>query len=129
MRLTKRPCIERDKTGRGCPNYAAPGKSRCEDHEREHQLAGWAEGRTGKRGVRPGWAKTRRKVIREQRGKCARCGAPATTVHHIDGVAANEDRANLVGLCADCHKIADAEVREAGRARREASPLARRKRR
>jgi len=124
----KTPCIERIPDGRGCPHYAVEGKSRCAEHARERQQAGWAEGRTGKRGIRPGWRAVRNRVVREQHGKCSRCPAPATSVHHIDGVAANEDRANLVALCSDCHKAADREVRDALRRRREASPLAPRRR-
>lgn len=124
----KRPCIERDANGRGCTEYAVDGGSRCAEHAREHQQKGWAEGRTGKRGMRPGWRAVREKVLREQRGKCKRCPAPATAVHHIDGVAANEDRSNLEGLCSDCHKIADREVRDAMRARADSHPWARARR-
>ena len=129
MSGVKRPCVERLPNGRGCPQYAAEGKSRCEEHEVARQQAGWAEGRTGKRGVRPGWRATRTRVIREQHGKCGRCPAPAISVHHIDGVAADEDRSNLIALCTDCHKTADREVRDAARQRRDASPMAPRRRR
>jgi 5-methylcytosine-specific restriction endonuclease McrA len=128
----KRPCIERMPDGRGCRNYAVEGKSRCDEHERERRRNAAAEGRTGGRmGSRPGWKALRAKVWSEQGERCARCGCKPTgyEVHHRNGIGTDDTRANLEGLCEPCHRRADEEVRDANRARREASPMARRRRR
>lgn len=59
-----------------------------------------------KRAVSPAM---RRRVIAEQDGICARsyCEAPATDVDHILPLwlKGKNDRANLEGLCADCHAV------------------------
>ena len=51
----------------------------------------------------------RERVLKEQDGICARsyCEAPATDVDHILPLwlKGKNDRANLEGLCADCHAI------------------------
>ena len=35
LRMPRRACIHREPDGRGCPNYARPGSSRCVEHARE----------------------------------------------------------------------------------------------
>lgn len=110
--MIRRPCIVR-----GCREYAAQGSSRCIEHRREHARSRWDAGYTGSRGSRPGWLAIRRRVWREQGRRCVRCGGqPARFfVHHKDGNARNNERANLEGLCQPCHKAADAAVRASRR--------------
>jgi 5-methylcytosine-specific restriction endonuclease McrA len=93
-----RPCIEP-----GCTQYAVNGGSRCLAHRRSHARKRWDQQLTGQRGSRGGWRRLRAAVIRQQRGRCATCGARATVVHHIDGNARNDGRTNLVALCDSCH--------------------------
>lgn len=125
MSGVRRPCIERLPDGRGCPNYALPDKSRCEDHERGRGKQRWAEGKTGKRpGWRKGWDRLRSQVWREQGERCNRCRRKVERfeLHHIDGVAdgSRDVRENVEALCHDCHVAAQAELRVAARERREA---------
>lgn len=51
------------------------------------------------------WMAIRRRVLRRDRGKCRKCGAPATEVHHVKPVAEGGSDAmrNLVALCHACH--------------------------
>ncbi len=109
----KRPCIVRAPDGRGCPEYALPGKSRCEAHEHEFLGERWEQGRTGKRGSRAGWRKLRLLIWERQGKRCKRCGTRPRKffVHHKDGDAMNDHPSNLEGLCEACHERADAEVR------------------
>jgi hypothetical protein len=43
-RVIPKPCIERLTNGVGCPEYAVPGKSRCEEHQREAIATGKISG-------------------------------------------------------------------------------------
>ena len=53
----------------------------------------------------PAWEATREEVLERSDGKCERCQAQATDVHHKNyGTVGNEDPADLQALCRRCHK-------------------------
>lgn len=107
--MVMKPCIER-----GCTALITTDEGpRCPDCRRKYAREGWEQGRTGSRGNRPGWSHLRKKVIRRDGHRCQECGTPNSLhVHHIDGDARNDAMTNLRTLCEDCHKDADAELRE-----------------
>lgn len=49
----------------------------------------------------PGWAATRRRVLKRDRYRCQGCGGRASEVHHA--IPGREDDASLVSLCHPCH--------------------------
>lgn len=58
------------------------------------------------------WGGKRKWIIRDQEGKCKRCGADewlgeplSLEVDHIDGDRNNNSRDNLEALCPNCHSI------------------------
>lgn len=112
--MIRRPCIHHR-----CTRYAVQGGSRCAVHELERERKRWDEGSTGSRGSRPGWRRLRVKVWREQGRRCGVCRDDVREffLHHRDGDATNNDRANLIALCRPCHKMADAALRAARRTR------------
>ncbi len=80
-----------------------PKGSRCRRHElRSPSTRAWHE---------PGAAKLRLQILRRDGHLCTRCGAAATSVHHIVGAASggSNDPANLTSLCAECHSDAHKE--------------------
>lgn len=104
------PCIERLPDGAGCPEYAVPGKSRCEKHQRERERS------------RPrhdtAWKRARELALKLAKYRCRRCGKSPMQlrvfrrrleVHHVDGDPTNHDQANLRVLCGpdreSCHRI------------------------
>lgn len=113
-----KPCL-----AAGCPEDALPGRSRCRRHETERNRAHMADPvRTGKRGTTPGWMRARRRALRRDHGLCVECGAPAETVHHVDGDSTNDALENCLSCCWPCHRRLDAALREA---RRQAAPARR----
>lgn len=55
-------------------------------------------------GTYPGLSHRRRGQIREEAGVCQRCGAEGRLhTHHRDLTKTNQDRENLLVLCARCH--------------------------
>ena len=44
----------------------------------------------------------RQQIIARDGGRCVRCGAPGTDIHHIDGDS--NDSGNLQLLCSECHR-------------------------
>jgi hypothetical protein len=48
---------------------------------------------------------TRESVLAEFNHRCAICGADKPQVHHIDENPSNNDPANLIPLCPNCHLI------------------------
>lgn len=90
----------------GCPNLVPPGRAHyCPAHERERQR--------GVNARRPAdykepygaeWQRVRAAYLAEHPA-CARCGAPATDVHHVVPLRAGgtHDEANLQSLCRPCH--------------------------
>ncbi len=46
---------------------------------------------------------TREAVLNEYRHRCAICGGDRPQIHHIDENPANNELANLLPLCPDCH--------------------------
>jgi 5-methylcytosine-specific restriction endonuclease McrA len=114
--VATRPCIEHR-----CPNYALPGKSRCEQHHTEFEARRRADpDLTGRRGTDPAWRRARLGCLARHRYTCQRCGRTKVElarldkrlhVHHKDGDATNHDQANLEPLCdAGCHQQAQREL-------------------
>ena len=102
------PCIERLEDGRGCPRYAIPGKSRCEEHQREVPSRG---------GTTPAWSRARTAALKRAGYRCEECGRTEQQardagtwleVHHVEGEgvrAETHDLAKLKVLCrVPCHK-------------------------
>jgi 5-methylcytosine-specific restriction endonuclease McrA len=83
-----------------CPRYAVEGKSLCAACLADR----WDRGQTGARGSRGDWKRRRAQVLARDHGACRDCGAPATTVHHVDGDATRNDPAGLLSLCGACHR-------------------------
>lgn len=110
MRPPTRPCIERLPDGRGCPEYAVSGKSRCEEHQ---ALAL----KTGNRspGTTGAWKRAREEALRRAGFTCAKCGLTDTAsraaglgglhVHHLVGNIRTEphDVDQLEVRCQPCH--------------------------
>jgi DNA-directed RNA polymerase subunit RPC12/RpoP len=107
------PCIERLPDGRGCPEYAIPGKSRCEEHQREAIKSGAISAG----GSTPQWRRARKIALERTGYRCERCGKTDAEsraegkrglhVHHLDhrGARAPEhDQALLEVRCPDCHR-------------------------
>lgn len=108
-----KPCIERLPDGRGCPQYAIPGKSRCEAHQREALAK-----RDLSPGTAPQWRKARKLALERTGYRCERCGKTEAEsraegkgglhVHHVDGRgvrARAHDQALLEVRCPDCHRM------------------------
>lgn len=111
-----RPCIERLPDDRGCPEYAIPGKSRCERHEAEAVKNRNSENP----GTTPEWRRARKAALERDGHRCTRCGktqaqAKAESkhnrgleVHHMDGEGSSRqgphDLDKLATLCHGCHK-------------------------
>jgi DNA-directed RNA polymerase subunit RPC12/RpoP len=104
---------ERLPSGVGCPEYAIPGKSRCEQHQREAMVK-----RDLSPGTTPAWRKARNLALERTGYRCERCGRTDAQsraegggglhVHHIDGrgVRAQEhDQALLEVRCPPCHRL------------------------
>ncbi|MEJ7783813.1 MAG: hypothetical protein WKF96_03350 [Solirubrobacteraceae bacterium] len=111
MRKPVRPCIDRLSDGKGCPEYALPGESRCEEH---HALA--AKNRTRPAGTTAAWRRARLIALKRTGYTCEKCGrtdaqakADGTwlEVHHRRGEgvrAAQHNQADLQVLCRQpCH--------------------------
>jgi DNA-directed RNA polymerase subunit RPC12/RpoP len=108
-----KPCIERLSDGRGCPEYAIPGRSRREAHRREALAK-----RDLSPGTTPAWRKARKIALERTGYRCERCGKTDAEsraegkgglhVHHVDGrgVRAQEhDQALLEVRCPPCHRL------------------------
>lgn len=76
------PCIERDEHGRGCPRYAEHGRSRCAEHEAQHER----ERRTPSQKITEThrWKKLRAELIRTRPWVCAICGKRIATADEIE---------------------------------------------
>jgi len=85
----------------GCPELVTrPGVSRCPAHHVEYQRRlRQARPTPTQRGYGRAWQRYSRAWLR-QHPTCARCGKPATDVHHIDGVGVS---LRVVSLCHSCH--------------------------
>ena len=115
--MPPKPCLGPDD--RGCPhNRLTRSGSRCPDCERERTRRRKAAGATGHVG-RHMPEQLRRNVLVEQQRRCGHCRiredelklrAPRLSleVHHRDGNPANNHRSNLIALCPDCHREAEA---------------------
>lgn len=111
MRQPVRPCIERLPDGRGCPEYAVTGGSRCERHQSEAVATRKVSG-----GTTAAWRKARNAALERTGRMCEKCGrtqdearADGTwlEVHHRDGRgvrAEQHDLDQLEVLCrTPCH--------------------------
>jgi hypothetical protein len=101
-----KPCLVRM-----CPQYAPPGQSRCDAHQRQ-----WESERrkdptsTGYRNTTALWLRARDAALRRARHRCERCGARGTRgapleVHHVvRTVPLDHSPENLSVRCKPCHK-------------------------
>lgn|SRR5436190_21576924 len=91
-----------------CPNPARPGKGRCDTHQRELERERSARRRIATKGTfkTKRWEMLRRQVLAEQ-PICAICTERLSQeIDHIQPLSqggAPYDRANVRGLCRDCH--------------------------
>lgn len=78
----------------GCPNPATD-RGRCPTH----QLA--------RRTFNGQWRRARSQAMRRTRGRCHRCGRPATVGHHRTYAAHGgpDTPANIEPLCTSCHRL------------------------
>ncbi len=108
-----RPCIERLPSGIGCPKYAIPGKSRCEEHQREAIASRVISG-----GTTPAWRRARKIALERTGYTCERCGKTDADsraagdgglhVHHVDGRGVRAEKHDQVLLevrCPPCHRL------------------------
>ncbi len=90
----------------GCPALVSGRGGRyCNEHLRIVRAQQDARrGTAAERGYDAAWRAVRARFLREH-PVCARCGRPATTVHHMRRKRAggSDDEDNLVALCASCH--------------------------
>ena len=107
--LPRRPCAVAT-----CPNLAEPKQRYCSVHVR-YAKANANRGNTTKRGYGREHQQLRQAYLVAQPWcmECLRQGRRtfATELHHKDGNPHNVDAANLEGLCASCHRKADARRR------------------
>jgi 5-methylcytosine-specific restriction enzyme A len=116
--MPKRPCtVER------CPNFTRPGKSRCDEHQREYERERSKRRRETTKGIfkRKRWRTTRRAVLARDR-ICKVCDQRLSVeVDHIIPLSQGGDPWNLEGLqgiCTPCHSAKTAaENQEAGEGR------------
>lgn len=109
------PHYVHDRTGAGNPFY---GKHHTDATKAVIAAAntgpvnhGWKDG-SGTAPYGPEFTKKFKALIRERDGnRCQGCGKPRSNgnrglhVHHIDWTKTNNDPANLITLCAQCHRI------------------------
>jgi 5-methylcytosine-specific restriction endonuclease McrA len=80
----------------GCPTPAEPGTTSCKQHRRVRGTP---------------WRKLRQQALDRDRGRCVRCGAGATQVHHVNplwlGGQALPPLEQLESLCDRCHVQVD----------------------
>lgn len=86
----------------GCSGRATHD-GRCELHARIRR-AEYEAGRlpASERGYDAAWRKARAAHLRAY-PTCEACGAPATDVHHVNGIAAGNGPDNLASVCRRCH--------------------------
>jgi 5-methylcytosine-specific restriction protein A len=96
----------------GCSGRTFQG-SRCQRHSRV-----WVGGQPSS-AYGSGWSRLRAQVLAEE-PRCRSCGAPSTEVDHTRAKAFGgaDDRSNLRGVCATCHKRKTAGDSRAGKARK-----------
>jgi 5-methylcytosine-specific restriction protein A len=89
-----------------CPQPAVE-RGRCAAHAAAYRAAvDRRRPRARQRGYGARWERTRRRKLRLT-PNCERCGAPATDVHHLDGLGPNgpdgHELWNLESLCKSHH--------------------------
>lgn len=87
MSAVKRPCIERDASGRACPRYAVKG-SRCAEHEAE-RVRNRARSPSSTVAWTAKWKRVRAAIIRKRRRpdgtwRCEICNGTITSASEID---------------------------------------------
>lgn len=89
----------------GCPNLAPRGSRYCPPHEKERQRDVNARRSPGYKEPYGGEWKRIRAAHLDEYPYCAKCGAPATDVHHIRPLrqGGTHDESNLQSLCRACH--------------------------
>ncbi len=91
------PCTVPD-----CPNVSI-GHGKCRLHDRlSRRDYDGSRGTRQERGYGAGWQRVRQHYL-QRYPFCALCGAPATDVHHIYGIANGHRDDNLMALCHQHH--------------------------
>lgn len=105
MRWTRRDAVSPQRPARpcvvpGCPGLAVRG-GRCALHARQQQAQHDAQRPTAaERGYDAEWRTARRAYIAAQPYcEWPGCGQLAVDVHHVYGIAAGHDAANLMSVC------------------------------
>lgn len=89
----------------GCPELVRPPNRYCEAHARQYKKKYDPRPSSAERGYDADWRAFRARFLAEY-PYCARCGRPATQVHHIVPLSAGGERldwANCESLCHSCH--------------------------
>ena len=109
----------------GCSNLVADGSGYCAAHKAAAKVGTWSDPYRGSRqdrGYGAEWERTRKRILRRDKGLCQVCLAngrytPAKEVDHIHHKAAGgtEDDANLQAICSPCHQAKTAQEARQGR--------------
>jgi len=81
-----------------CPELTEHRSKRCPRHQIKRSPSSAATSA-------PGWKRIRLEVLERDRYVCQLCGASATCVDHVEGVAygGSGDRSNLQAACQPCN--------------------------
>jgi hypothetical protein len=72
----------------------------------------------------PEWGQLRNRVLRRAQGRCERCGAPATAVHHLTYIRVYQERMDdLQAICEPCHEFSHGHRRDDPAAKPPPSPV------
>lgn len=109
----------------GCGSLVRDGSGYCDQHKADQNISKFADARRGSRqsrGYGAEWEKTRKLILRRDKGLCQPCREagrcrPARQVDHkvpkFEGGTDAEE--NLQSICVDCHKTKTAAEAVRGR--------------
>lgn len=118
--LSARPCRHF-----GCNALVRDGSGYCAAHQADRRIGKFADERRGSRhdrGYGAEWEKTRKRILRRDKGLCQPClqrgrPTPAKQVDHImpKGEGGTDADDNLQAICIECHKKKTAAEAQRGR--------------